>query len=118
MRWWQTLRQFFLRLFASPPVLIRARSVTELPETLVANQLYIVGEAGWQWYVALLCPCGCNKTLYLNLLPEQHPSWKVNVQADGTVSLFPSVWRKIGCQSHFWLKQGKVEWVKEERGQG
>ena len=109
MRWWQRLRQFFRRLFAPLPTLIRSQSVTELPETLDANQLYIVGEAGWQWYAALLCPCGCNNILYLNLLPEQYPSWKVEVQADGTVSLFPSVWRKIGCQSHFWLRQGKIE---------
>lgn len=115
MRWWQKLRQLFRRLFTPPSALIRSRSVPELPEKLEANQLYIVGEAGWQWYAAILCPCGCAQILYLNLLPEQHPRWKVDLQADGAVSLFPSVWRKIGCQSHFWLSQGKIEWVEGQR---
>ncbi|MFZ6010436.1 MAG: DUF6527 family protein [Bacteroidota bacterium] len=26
--------------------------------------------------------------------------------------MFPSVWKKDGCQSHFWIRRGKVIWTK------
>ncbi|MEA1099712.1 DUF6527 family protein [Escherichia coli] len=25
--------------------------------------------------------------------------------------MYPSVWLKDGCQSHFWIKKGRVVWV-------
>ncbi|WP_407119579.1 DUF6527 family protein [Bradyrhizobium sp. LMG 9283] len=44
------------------------------------------------------------------LLDEVKPRWDVVVDAEGRVSLHPSVWRRTGCRSHFWIRKGKVVW--------
>ena len=43
-------------------------------------------------------------------VPGDRPGWKLRDHWDGTASLAPSVWRKVGCKSHFWLRKGRVEW--------
>ncbi len=60
----------------------------------------------------MVCPCGCRETLFLNLLQDEFPNWKWRIGADGTVTLTPSVWRKIGCKSHFFLREGMIQWCK------
>lgn len=82
----------------------------DLPEVLQNYRLYIVEESSFQERAAMVCPCGCQKTLFLNLLEDERPCWRVRVAPKGEASLSPSVWRKTGCESHFWLRQGKVKW--------
>lgn len=85
----------------------------ELPEKMERRTLYVVEEDGFREQAALLCPCGRNHILHLNLLPDERPRWRVNEHDDGTATLRPSVWRKKDCRSHFWLRQGRVFWVPE-----
>lgn len=82
-----------------------------LPRQLKAATLYIVEEDGIEEQVAMVCPCGCGRTLQMNLLTDDRPCWHVTRHADGTASLHPSVWRKKDCRSHFWFKRGRVQWV-------
>lgn len=49
----------------------------------------------------LRCPCGCNTIIYLNLLEEYRPRWKVNGN-----SITPSIQRTVGCMSHFTITNG------------
>ncbi len=84
--------------------------VCELPEPLTSKTIYLVGERGHLWHAVMVCPCGCRATLYLNLLADDTPRWKVTRGSDGAISLSPSVWRQIGCCSHFFVKRGVVEW--------
>jgi hypothetical protein len=84
-----------------------------LPPRLRAKTLYIVQEDGYFEHVAMLCPCGCDRTLQLNLLTDIRPCWKVERHKDGTTTLTPSVWRQKDCRSHFWFRRGRVEWVSE-----
>ncbi|MFD2319333.1 MULTISPECIES: DUF6527 family protein [Delftia] len=58
------------------------------------------------------CPCGCSRSLELLLIPEARPRWELTVDAQGRPSLHPSIWLKDGCKSHFWIKEGKVEWCE------
>ena len=103
-RAWRSIPQWLGRRY-------RAEIVqNDLPERLEKYRLYIVEESSFQERAALLCPCGCSKTLYLNLIKEERPCWRVQVADKGLASLWPSVWRKTGCESHFWLRQGKVHW--------
>lgn len=87
-----------------------AQAVDDLPDTLKKHRVYVVGENGHVWQVAMMCPCGCGAVIQLCLLPESSPSWAVMVHADRSVSLHPSVWRTTGCRSHFFLREGRVAW--------
>lgn len=85
----------------------------DLPKQLKPLVLYIVEEDGIQEQAAMICPCGCGKTLQMNLLTDDRPCWRVTRHTDGTSSLHPSVWRQKDCRSHFWFKRGRVEWVRD-----
>ena len=83
--------------------------VEELPMALAKHVLYIVGEGPYQWFVAMLCPCGCGETIKLNVRDDAHPYWRI-IEREGKVSLEPSIWRQKGCRSHFYLRRNKIQW--------
>ena len=87
--------------------------VTDLPERLYPNRIYVAGEGDYLWYVAMCCPCDCGATLYMSLMPEGYPKWQLTQHRDGTITLHPSVWRTIGCRSHFFLREGLVQWCSD-----
>ena len=84
----------------------------EVPDAPAEGRVYVVGQDGEQWSVALRCPCGCNAVLQLSLHREGRPRWHLTCHKDGSVSLSPSVWRRVGCGSHFFLRRGRVEWFR------
>lgn len=84
----------------------------ELPQNLSWQEVYVLGEGGNVWFVALLCPCGCGALLQMSLLPGADPRWHLIQHDDGSVSLQPSVWRKVGCRSHFFIRRGRIDWCR------
>ena len=90
----------------------RYQRVDEFPDYLEAFKLYLAGENGYLWAAAMLCPCGCGAVIELNLLKKARPRWSVTEHPDGSASLMPSVWRSEGCMSHFYLRQGQVDWCR------
>lgn len=82
----------------------------ELPKPLKSRTLYVIKDDGLPWSAAMICPCGCGTKLEMNLLTDERPCWKYSAGKDGRASLHPSVWRKIGCKSHFWLRKGRIVW--------
>jgi hypothetical protein len=105
------LRVFICKL-RGEPVPLRTIVVGEMPEPVKHTALYIYSSNGYWWGAALACPCGCGSLIELNLLPEGNPSWKVTSHLDTSISLHPSVWRNLGCGSHFWVNQGLIRWVR------
>lgn len=95
-----------------PKPTYRAVFTDDLPDPLHADCLYVVGEDGVTWYAAMLCPCGCGAVLHMSLHAQGHPRWGLSVHLDETVSLSPSVWRRVGCESHFFLRGGRIEWCR------
>jgi hypothetical protein len=89
---------------------LKAVLVEELPDRLDANTVYIAGENGHVWFVAMMCPCGCGETLHMSLLADARPRWALTQHKNGSVSLAPSVWRQVGCKSHFFLVEGRIQW--------
>jgi hypothetical protein len=85
-----------------------------LPPKLRKRTLYIVQEDGFEEQAAMLCPCGSNHILHMNLLPDERPLWRVTRHRDGSATLNPSVWRKKDCKSHFWFRNGRVIWVRQQ----
>jgi hypothetical protein len=86
------------------------KDVEELPDRIKSGTVYLVGEGGYLWYAAMLCPCGCGETLHMNLMPHSRPQWNVTKHPDATLSLHPSVWRLTGCRSHFFVRRGRIVW--------
>ena len=95
------------------PKPLRAIAVEELPDQLDQKMVYILGEGKYRWFAAMVCPCGCGATLQMSLLPDAKPRWRLIEHPDKTISLEPSVWRQIGCRSHFFLRRGSIEWCRQ-----
>lgn len=100
------------RLWGTPVPLETVR-VPELPDELKPQNLYLIGENGFLWIAALVCPCGCQSVIQLNLLPDAKPCWRVEEHDDGTVSLAPSVWSRQGCGSHYFVRRGLIKWHRD-----
>jgi hypothetical protein len=107
---WGWLRSWFAR----PVRPLHTVHVEELPDRLDPKNVYVLGEGKHVWFVAMLCPCGCKQVLQVSLLPDAKPRWKLIEHADdGSITLQPSVWRQIGCRSHFFLRRGIVQWCSQ-----
>ena len=92
------------------PVPFDTVHANELPDNLRRRTIYLIGENNFFWFAGLLCPCGCESVIQLNLIPEVRPRWLFEEHADGTVSLTPSIWSRRGCGSHYFLKRGLIVW--------
>jgi hypothetical protein len=84
--------------------------VSEMPEEPKPFILYVAGENEYQWFAAMVCPCGCKEILFMNLQADTRPCWNFSKAENGNPSLYPSVSRQKGCHAHFWLKNGRVKW--------
>lgn len=60
--------------------------------------------------LVLACPDGCGEVLTINLDRRAGPAWRFYTAGGGDFSLFPSVWRETGCESHFILWRSRVYW--------
>lgn len=88
------------------------------PDQLKRDTIYIIGEAHAPWCAALLCPCGCGADIRLSMVKDDSPSWSARVNANGDVTLYPSIWRTKGCESHFFIFRSRVVWARARRATG
>lgn len=106
-----SLRSFLEWLFPRPSGLYVIQRVDEEPETLEKGIVYELGETRHEWAVVFVCPCGCDQRIALNLLHRSDRDiWTVQSDIRGRVTLHPSVWRQVGCRSHFIMRSGKINW--------
>lgn len=90
---------------------IRIVSGDSLPKHLPLRDLILASDDGEDWCVGFRCPCGCGETIELLVVDEARPRWDVRIHRDRP-TLSPSVWRKAGCRSHFWVRDGRIVWCK------
>jgi hypothetical protein len=57
----------------------------------------------------MTCPDGCGEVLTVNLDRRSGPAWRFYLEED-SVSLYPSVWRHTGCESHFIVWRSRIYW--------
>ena len=81
-----------------------------LPVHIAPRELVVAHEDGENWVAGLHCPCGCGDRIELVLLAGIRPRWDVGTDRLGRPFLHPSVWRRGGCGSHFWLRKGRIRW--------
>ena len=104
-KWW-------LRFYAkvSPARKLIVVPGDELPATLPTRDLVVARDGSEDWSVGLRCPCGCGAKLEMMLLADVEPRWEIAVDAHGQPTLKPSVWKRDGCRSHFWVRGGRIVW--------
>ena len=103
--WW---RNIWARI--APSRHIQIVEGDSLPKQLPRRDLVLARDGDEDWCVGMRCPCGCGRTIELLVIPEATPRWDFSVDNKDRPSLSPSVWLRKGCHSHFWLRNGRVEW--------
>lgn len=86
--------------------------VSDMPDSVGNKTIYIAGEGKHKWFVTMKCPCGCGETIQLSLERDSSPRWQLTEHSNGTISLYPSVWRNKRCLAHFWIRHSTIEWCK------
>lgn len=103
---------WLIRVITGKKAPLKNLYIEELSDCLKNNYIYILGEGDYLWEAVMLCPCGCGELLHMSLHKNGSPKWNLEKHKNGTVSLSPSIWRKKGCCSHFFIEKGFVVWVK------
>ncbi len=57
-----------------------------------------------------MCPCGCGTVITINLDQRAGKAWVLYNRRNG-ISLYPSIWRDSGCESHFVIWKNRVLWL-------
>jgi len=60
-----------------------------------------------RWLI-LRCPCGCGEDVPINLDSRAGKAWRYYGRSGRGATLFPSVWRDSGCESHFIIWSGHI----------
>ena len=89
----------------------------EVPSDIGAKSLVRMVDEGQAWAAAMRCPCGCEEVIELSLSQSANPRWDL-LGTRRRPTLRPSVWRNVGCRSHFWVRDGRVLWVRNNSGHG
>lgn len=76
------------------------------------DTFYLVDPGNKPKWAMFLCPCGCEYVITLSLQNVHNPHWRLNNKVEGRPTLYPSVWQKTECYSHFWLKEGRIYWCE------
>jgi hypothetical protein len=89
-------------------------SPTDAPDDIDRHTLIVVGNEQFQKWAMLECPCGRGHRLTVSLQLSHKPSWRFTIGADGP-SLFPSIDSRALRRCHFWLRGGRVRWLRQFR---
>lgn len=111
----QYVRGLWLKLTGKPVINTKqeyylSEFVKDFPDIPEPLRVYFLGPPGKEWLAGLACPCGCNELIELVLKGNEHPKWSATIDHDRKVTLRPSVWRNVGCKSHFFLTKGEIHW--------
>lgn len=91
---------------------------TATPLLAVASDAVLVERGTPRWLI-IRCPCGCGDDVPVNLDSRSGPAWRLYHPNDRSrVTLFPSVWRDTGCESHFIVWRGKLLLLNESGDDG
>ena len=107
--WWRWAITL-VRARLQPGLIVVQIEGDTLPERFAKNQLIHLIDEGEDWSAGLHCPCGCGDVLEVALLQDAKPNWRLYIDGRGRPTLYPSIWRREKCRSHFWIRCGRVYW--------
>lgn len=64
--------------------------------------------------IIFCCPDGCGENITINLDPRAGKAWRLYKTTQG-ITIFPSIWRDNGCESHFIIYRNHILWCDFER---
>jgi hypothetical protein len=73
----------------------------------------IVERGGVIRQLVMKCPDGCGEIISVNLDRRSGPAWRL-YKRRGKWSLYPSIDKPTGCESHFILSYGKIIWTDSD----
>lgn len=85
--------------------------VEDTPDRISENTIFVVQDGNFPELLAFECPCGCRARIILNLLPDASPKWSFYISEQGKIDIYPSIWRKVGCKSHFFVRESNIDWA-------
>jgi hypothetical protein len=109
MNWLKRFLKWLRSLFLRRPHILNVHSVervSEIPDD-IGRDVYVVERGGRQSWLVVSCLCEEQHRLMVNLLETKWPRWRVSMRS-GRLSVFPSIWLKDECESHFWIRDGNV----------
>ena len=83
-------------------------------QDIKANEFWVSSSNTKPQWALFKCPCGCEHVIALPLQHPHKPRWKISQTKNKRPILYPSVWQKTACRSHFWIKDGRIFWVNDE----
>lgn len=104
--WWESYK-------AAAPALehFSIEGMVDLPSSIRAGVIYLVGASTKPKWAILGCPCGCGERIDVNLMRSRRPFWRARITHDG-LTLSPSLWVSDDrCGSHFWIVDSRVLWT-------
>lgn len=72
----------------------------------VAGDAVLV-ERGRPRLLVLMCPCGCGEIYATNLDGQAGKAWRLYRKGE-SITIYPSIWRDNGCESHFIISKSKI----------
>lgn len=99
-----------------PPITFPNIGVVDRPppnKAVEKNVFYFVSRERRPKWALFQCPCGCGEVVTLSLQRTHRPYWVVRKSRNRRANLLPSVWRDVGCMSHFWIHDGRVYWCDD-----
>lgn len=115
-RFWDSLwqqRRSWRRGRRRPPItyptIFFAESAPQNSEIRPGTVTIVAPKKQPKWAL-FLCPNGCGAVITLSLQLAHKPHWTVYKSNEGRPTLRPSVWRDVGCLSHFILEDGRIYW--------
>lgn len=81
----------------------------------VAGDAVLV-ERGRPRSLLIMCPCGCREICTINLDARIGGAWRIKQDPRARLSLYPSVWRTSGCQSHYVIRDGEIVMIDNTSG--
>lgn len=79
-------------------------------DEIAPKTLTIVAPGGKSKWAMFRCPCDCKSVITLPLQATKRPHWTCGKSKAGRPTLYPSIWRDVGCLSHFILEDGRIYW--------
>ncbi len=83
------------------------------PERLTDQCIFVVRSGRLMKHLTFPCPGHCGENLLLSLDTKKDPHWQLRIDWRGRPTLSPSVRHHSQCESHFWIRDGRVLWCHD-----
>lgn len=115
-RWRAVAARVFARLWR---VEATVAEVDQVPRRIRARRAFLVAARTRRKWLVFDCPCGSGHRILLNLDRSRRPFWTLRVTENRRFTLHPSIdYRDDRRSCHYFLSEGRVQWVAEESGLG